>query len=581
MFRRLRQRNLIAASAIAVTLSLPASAAAADFYVDDDSGNNAHPCTTQAAPCQTVASALAKADAVPGSADEIHVDGGAYNADNVKLGMGDSLREQNFNTGDSDNQAVIATGASGGAIRVAAGEPAGTIEGFDFVRGAGGGEMMGAIYLLDEATVTANTITGMTSGVGGATTGIAVHDASPTIRDNVLTSGAGGGGYGISIGGNSSPTVSQNTLSGLHYAVIQVGGTGATTISQNTITGASNPLPNPDTAGINLQSGGTTTITGNSISSPAQPNDAFNVGVVLAGFSAPTSATLARNRVSGQTHAFRAIDATLTLNSDIAYDNTKGLSAYSDPGNPVYSIDARNVTFFDNERAGFGTKGDIGLGGDIALALDSSLLESPIEADPESACSISFSRGPTTSGTPCQRFQTTAAPGFVNPATGDYHLGPLSPMIDAGNPIAPVAPNHQDFDGDPRAQDGDCQPAAVRDIGADEAGPRTAACDPPGVDTDPPDRADVDPPETTLTKKPRKRVETDDERVKAKFAFNSDEPGSGFDCKLDKGPYKPCDSGRLKRKVNTGRHRFLVRATDAAGNADPTPARARWKVVAG
>jgi len=50
-----------------------------------------------------------------------------------------------------------------------------------------------------------------------------------------------------------------------------------------------------------------------------------------------------------------------------------------------------------------------------------------------------------------------------------------------------------------------------------------------------------------------------------------------FECKLDKKAYKPCDAS-YKRRVKRGKHTFLVRAVDGAGNVDPTPAKRSWKV---
>lgn len=80
-------------------------------------------------------------------------------------------------------------------------------------------------------------------------------------------------------------------------------------------------------------------------------------------------------------------------------------------------------------------------------------------------------------------------------------------------------------------------------------------------------------PETTITKKPKKRTK----KRKAKFAFSSNEAGSTFECQLDKKAYKPCSSP-YKHRVKRGKHRFRVRAIDAAGNVDPTPAKRSWKV---
>ena len=94
---------------------------------------------------------------------------------------------------------------------------------------------------------------------------------------------------------------------------------------------------------------------------------------------------------------------------------------------------------------------------------------------------------------------------------------------------------------------------------------------------------DTDPPETTITKKPKKKSP----KPKAKLAFTSDEAGSTFECAL-KGKrvkkklkkFKPCDSGKVKyKKLKDGKKKFQVRATDAAGNVDASPAKAKWKVT--
>ena len=56
------------------------------------------------------------------------------------------------------------------------------------------------------------------------------------------------------------------------------------------------------------------------------------------------------------------------------------------------------------------------------------------------------------------------------------------------------------------------------------------------------------------------------------FAFSSSEAGSSFQCKLDAGAYAACSSPRTTAHLADGPHTFSVRATDPAGNVDPTPA---------
>ena len=89
--------------------------------------------------------------------------------------------------------------------------------------------------------------------------------------------------------------------------------------------------------------------------------------------------------------------------------------------------------------------------------------------------------------------------------------------------------------------------------------------------TDPPD---TKAPETTITKAPSGKVR----KRKARIAFTADEVGARFECKLDRRDWAGCTAPVRLRHVKPGRHRFRVRAIDAAGNTDPTPAKAKWKV---
>lgn len=83
---------------------------------------------------------------------------------------------------------------------------------------------------------------------------------------------------------------------------------------------------------------------------------------------------------------------------------------------------------------------------------------------------------------------------------------------------------------------------------------------------------DKSAPQTTILKK----------RIKgrtAKFKFVSSEAGSTFQCKLDRGKFKPCRSPKKYRRLKPGKHVFQVRAVDAAGNKDKTPATRRFRVL--
>jgi len=145
---------------------------------------------------------------------------------------------------------------------------------------------------------------------------------------------------------------------------------------------------------------------------------------------------------------------------------------------------------------------------------------------------------PTTAG------NQTEEPIFVG---FGLEQAPDSPTVDAG--LVDVETGDTDVYGDARPQ------GFGNDIGADEL-PDTVA------------------PTTKITKKPHERTT----KRSAKFAFKSNEPGAGFECKLDNGPYKNCSSPRKLKRLKTGRHKFAVRAIDSAGNVDATPAKHRWKI---
>jgi hypothetical protein len=85
---------------------------------------------------------------------------------------------------------------------------------------------------------------------------------------------------------------------------------------------------------------------------------------------------------------------------------------------------------------------------------------------------------------------------------------------------------------------------------------------------------DLTPPDTTITAGPAGTVPI----ASASVSFTASEPGSTFRCSLDSAPLTACTSPAALTGLAQGVHVFTVRATDAAGHDDPTPATATWTV---
>ncbi len=112
---------------------------------------------------------------------------------------------------------------------------------------------------------------------------------------------------------------------------------------------------------------------------------------------------------------------------------------------------------------------------------------------------------------------------------------------------------------------------SVRDANGDSASNKKSFLVAP--DTTPPDTT---PPDTSISSGPSGTTAS----TSASFAFSSTEPGSSFECKLDSGAFAACSSPKAYSGLGEGAHSFSVRATDTAGNTDPSPASRSWSVEA-
>ncbi len=102
----------------------------------------------------------------------------------------------------------------------------------------------------------------------------------------------------------------------------------------------------------------------------------------------------------------------------------------------------------------------------------------------------------------------------------------------------------------------------------------TPAPQPPATGPSEPD--DATAPQTTVDSGPP--VATTN--TSASLKFSADEAGSSFQCRLDSGAWTSCTSPQGYDSLGLGLHTFAVKAIDASGNADASPATRIWTVLA-
>ncbi len=86
------------------------------------------------------------------------------------------------------------------------------------------------------------------------------------------------------------------------------------------------------------------------------------------------------------------------------------------------------------------------------------------------------------------------------------------------------------------------------------------------------------PPKAFFAKHPLKLIRTHKRKARETFRFASNQSGVTFICAVDRGRFHRCGA-KLSRWFGSGKHAVRVKARDAAGNVDPTPAVFRFRVV--
>jgi hypothetical protein len=199
------------------------------------------------------------------------------------------------------------------------------------------------------------------------------------------------------------------------------------------------------------------------------------------------------------------------------------------------------------------------------------------------------------------RVRATDAAGNQAVATRDFEVdatAPPSPQLDSTSPASPANHNEPLLLGSALAgatvdlfTGGTCSGSAIAtvtdaELEAGVAVPvpddsttvfratatdaeRTSGCSEPLIYVE-----DSSPPQTTISSSPPATTLS----TSASFFPASSEPGSSLECSLDGSPFEACASPTSYAELTLGAHSFSVRATDAAGNLDPTPAESAWTI---
>jgi hypothetical protein len=421
----------------------------------------------------------------------------------------------------ADNTAAVGGGVLG-ATATTIDET--TVIGNSATQGSGGGLLADYQLKVVDSLVTENTAT---ANGGGIETNVSEADITSS---EVSNNSAGGFGGGIDAGFVALVRLSDVVVSGNAAAV---GGGGifveqAAVITGTTISG--NAATGPNARGGGLQVPDIARVSNSTITENTATGDGGGIWSRPFIFTVASS-TIARNAANRGSNVFHE-EAGMELTSTILADPR------GDPHNCGYSYD-----FESHPSQGYN------LADDNTCGLNQATDQSGVDA---LLWPLADDGGPT----------ETMIPASASPAIDHGFAGTLT--TDQRGLTRP-----HDLLGVPNPAGGD-----GADVGAVELQAGEFVPPPPG--------ADLKPPKTKLTIRPKGKIKSEGGPVEVRFGFygvDDVSPASEltFECKLDDRLRKPCVSP-VDQSVAIGRHTFRVWASDAAGNTDPTPARARFKV---
>jgi hypothetical protein len=579
----MRRGTLCAVAAAAALLAVPGLANAATFNVvsnadlpDGSPGNGQ--CDAPGllpGPC-TLRAAVMEANALAGP-DSINVPSNTYVLTRPPDGTPNDGAD-----GDLDiSQDVTITGAGASTTTVSAGGDNGI------------GERVFDLLFAANSTVTISglTITGGRSTQDGG--GISA-ERNLTLLDSVVTdnkTGSSGQGGGIVENGgrpNGVPitvTIRNSTISnneaGFGGGVSENGGGTVELFDSRIVSNLATGDTQSYGGGVLEDGGGLVTIDRSDISDNVVEGY-LGGGVAENGGGVPgipNAVTITNSLISGNRVTDPAMDSSYARGGGIGEDGGAGVSvvnttitgntaqgALAQPANGGGiaetgggGVSTLNTTITDNTTDGSG--GNIFNDGGDPVTVQNSIVSG---GAPQNCVSTAPASSPITSQG--NNIDSGVTCGFT--LTGDMsNTNPLlGPLADNGGPTRTRAllPGSPAID----AANGAACP------GTDQRGvarPQLAGCDIGAFEFAP----DVTPPDTAIVSGPTGLIRG----RTATFTFSSPEPGVTFECSIDGGAFFACTSPFTTPRLRGGLHTFQVRARDAAGNVDPTPATFEFRIA--